>query len=105
MYYKIYPLNKRETEILQWKIKEGLDKGQLKEGPTEFESPIFFIAKKEGKDLWLVVDYRKLNAMTVPDKYHMPDTRVELDKLKGKQLFSKFDIKDGYHNILIEEKD
>jgi hypothetical protein len=35
----------------------------------------------------------------------MPDTRVELDKLKGKKLFSKFDIKDGYHNILIKPKD
>jgi hypothetical protein len=61
--------------------------------------------KKEGEDLHLVVDYQKLNAMTVPDKYYMPDTRVELDKLKGKKLFSKFDIKDRYHNILIKPKD
>ena len=35
----------------------------------------------------------------------MPDTRVELDKLKGKKLFSKFNIKDGYHNIQIESRD
>jgi hypothetical protein len=105
LYCKIYPLNKRETGVLQQKITEGLDKGQLEEGPTEFESPVFFIAKKEGEDLRLVVDYHKLNEITVPDKYYMPDTRVELDKLKGKHLFSKFDIKDGYHNILIEEKD
>jgi hypothetical protein len=41
-----------------------------------------------------MVDYQKLNAMTVLDKYYMLDTRVELDKLKGKKLFSKFDIKD-----------
>jgi hypothetical protein len=92
-------------EILQQKIKEGLNKGQLKEGLMEFESPVFFIAKKEGEDLWLVVNYHKLNAMTVLDKYYMPDTRVELNKLKGTCLFSKFDIKDGYHNILIEAKD
>jgi hypothetical protein len=81
---KVYPLNKKETGVLQQKIEEGLDKGQLEEGPTEFESPIFFIEKKEGKDLQLVVDYRKLNMMTVPDKYYMPDTQVKLDKLKGK---------------------
>jgi hypothetical protein len=64
-----------------------------------------FIAKKEGEDLQLVVDYRKLNTLTILDKYYMPDTQVELDKLKGKKLFSKFNIKDGYHNILIKPKD
>jgi hypothetical protein len=51
------------------------------------------------------MDYQKLNTITIPDKYYMPDMQVKLDKLKGKKLFSKFDIKDGYHNILIEPKD
>jgi len=57
LYCKVYPLNNRETGVLQCKIGEGLDKGQLEEGPAEFESPVFFIAKKEGEDLQLVVDY------------------------------------------------
>jgi hypothetical protein len=48
---KVYPLNKKETGVLQQKIEEGLDKGQLEEGPTKFESLVFFIEKKEGKDL------------------------------------------------------
>jgi hypothetical protein len=52
-----------------------------------------------------VIDYQKLNDITVSNKYYMLDTRTELDKLKGKRLFSKFDIKDGYHNILIDPKD
>jgi hypothetical protein len=54
---KIYPLNKRETEVTWSKIKEGLKKGQLKEGPSPYQSPIFFIAKKEGEDLRMVMDY------------------------------------------------
>ena len=70
-------------EVSQQKIKEGLDKGQLEEGPAEFESPVFFIAKKQEEDLRLMVDYRKLNVIMVLNKYYMPDTRVELDKLKG----------------------
>jgi hypothetical protein len=53
----------------------------------------------------MVIDYWKLNDITVPNKYYMPDTRTELDKLKGKWLFSKFNIKNGYHNILIDPKD
>ena len=57
LYCKIYLLNKQETEVLRRKIKDGLDKGQLEEGPAEFESPVFFVVKKEGDDLQLVVDY------------------------------------------------
>jgi hypothetical protein len=49
----------------------------------KFKSLVFFIEKKEGKDLRHIVDYWKLNAMTVPNKYYMPDMRVKLDKLKG----------------------
>jgi hypothetical protein len=47
---KVYPLNKKETIVTQAKIKEGLEKGQLKEGPLLYQSPVFFIAKKEGED-------------------------------------------------------
>jgi hypothetical protein len=50
---------------------------------------VFFITKKEGDDLRLVVDYQKLNKITVPDKYYMLDTRVKLDKLKGKKVVFK----------------
>jgi hypothetical protein len=97
---KVYPLNKRETEVACSKIQEG-----LKEGPSPFQSLVFFIAKKEGDNLWMVINYQKLNNITVSDKYYMPDTQTKLDKLKGKCLFSKFNIKDSYHNILIDPKD
>jgi hypothetical protein len=48
---KVYPLNKKETIVAQRKIQEGLEKGQLEEGPSLYQSPVFFIVKKEGEDL------------------------------------------------------
>jgi hypothetical protein len=51
LYCKVYPLNRQETRVLQQKITEELDNGQLEEGPAEFESPVFLIEKKEGEDL------------------------------------------------------
>ena len=82
-----------------------VDKGQMKEGPLEYETPVFFMTKKEGTDLYMVVKYWKLNEMTVSEKYYMLDTDTELNKLKGKGLFLKLNIKDGYYNMLIDPKD
>jgi hypothetical protein len=48
---KVYPLNKKEMIVAQKKIQEGLEKGQLEEGPSPYQLPVFFITKKEGEDL------------------------------------------------------
>jgi hypothetical protein len=52
-----------------------------------------------------VVDYRKLNNITIKDHYPMPNVQMELNKLKGKHLFTKFDVHAGYNNIQIEPED
>jgi hypothetical protein len=51
------------------------------------------------------VDYQKLNDITVKDHYLMPNVQMKLDKLKGKYLFTKFNIRAGYNNIQIEPED
>ena len=53
----------------------------------------------------MVVDYWKVNDMTKKDHYMIANGEVELDKLKSKRLFTQFDIRAGYNNIIIEEKD
>jgi hypothetical protein len=52
-----------------------------------------------------VVDYQKLNDITIKDHYLMPNVQTKLDKPKGKHLFAKFDIQAGYNNIQIEPDD
>jgi len=53
----------------------------------------------------MVVDYCKVNDMTIKDHYTMANTETELDKLKSKKIFTKFDIQARYNNIIIEPED
>lgn len=65
---------------------------------------IFFVKKKDGK-LRPVQDYRKLNEMTVKNKYPLPLIQELVDKLKQSKVFTKLDIRWGYNNIWIKEGD
>jgi hypothetical protein len=102
---KIYPLNQKELETLCKYLADELAKGFIEDGSSLYTSPTFFIPKKDNGEYRLVVDYRKLNDITKKDHYPMPNVQIELDKLKGKGLFTKFDVRAGYNNILIEPED
>lgn len=67
-------------------------------------SPFFFIKKKDGS-LRPVQDYRKLNDMTIKNRYPLPLIQELLDKLKGACHFSKLDVRWGYNNVSIAEGD
>ena len=67
-------------------------------------SPFFFVKKKSG-ELRPVQDYRKLNSMTVKNKYPLPLIPELIDKLKDSTCFTKLDVWWGYNNIRIKEGD
>lgn len=67
-------------------------------------SPVFFVKKKDGK-LRLVQDYRKLNDITVKNRYPLPLATDIINRLKGATIFIKFDVRWGYHDIRIKEGD
>jgi hypothetical protein len=67
-------------------------------------SPVFFIKKKDGK-LRLVQDYRRLNKITIKNRYPLPLAADIVNWLTGAQLFTKFDVRWGYHNIRIKSGD
>ena len=99
---KIYPLNQRELKTLHKYLLEELEKGFIEDRNSPYASPIFYIPKKDKGEYRLVVDYQKLNDVTEKDHYPMPNVQVELDKLKEKTLFTKFDVYTGYNNILMD---
>src|SRR5712692_10127894 len=105
MVCKTYPLSTKETEVLRQVLKEDLRKGYIRHRSSSYISPIFFIPKKDGKELRMVIDYQKLNDVTIKDFYPLPNLQGELEKLSAHQLFSKFDVQAGYNNIHIEEED
>src|SRR5579863_3757080 len=97
---KIYPLGQQELETLHKYLAEELDKGFIVDRSSPYTSPTFYIPKKDKGEYRLVVDYCKLNDITIKDHYPMPNVQVELNKLKGKWLFTKFNVCTSYVMIL-----
>src|SRR6266850_324139 len=89
---KVYPLNHKELNWMIKRIGEELDMGYIKEGNSLIVSPTFTIPKKQPGQFRMVVDYCKVNDMTVKDHYTMANVETKLGKLKSKKIFIKFDI-------------
>jgi hypothetical protein len=102
---KMYPLSGKELQVLQKALDNDVKKGYIKHGTSSFVSPIFFIPKKDGEELCMVIDYWKLNDLTKKDYYPLPNLHTELEKLSKYKLFSKFNVQASYNNIRIMEQD
>ncbi|CCO31293.1 Retrotransposable element Tf2 155 kDa protein type 1 [Rhizoctonia solani AG-1 IB] len=97
---KVYPMSPAQSNAM----KEYLDK-ELADGKIEpIASPCFFV-KKAGGGLRLVVDYRKINEITVNDQFPIPLQADLLEKIKDAKIFSKLDLKSGYNNIRIKKEE
>ena len=60
-----------------------------------------YFLKKKDSTLWMCVDYRPLNVVTIKNKYPLPHIDTLFDQLAGEKLFSKIDLRSGYHQIKI----
>ncbi len=101
---KVYPLNQSEQAELDKFLDENLSSRQIQPSKSPMASPFFFIKKKDGK-LRPVEDYRKLNEMTIKNRYPLPLISELMDKLRGAKYFSKLDVQWGYNNVRIKSGD
>ena len=67
-------------------------------------APVLFVKKKDGT-LRLCIDYRELNKVTIKNKYPLPRIDDFLDQLQGARVFSKIDLRLGYHQLKVKAED
>ncbi len=85
-------------------LQELLAAGIIKESRSPYASPIVIVRKKNGR-VRMCIDYRTLNSRTIPDQYTMPRIDDALDCLTGSKWFSVLDLRSGYYQIAMSEKD
>lgn len=97
-------LNKHELDTLKEMLKDQTAKGFISSSKSPYGASIIF-AKKKGGDLRLCIDYRGLNDDTVKDRTPLPNINEMRDRLAKAKYFSKLDLRDGFHNILVAPED
>jgi len=100
----IYGLSEKELAEVRSYIKERLAKGHIRPSKSPAGYPILFVLKKNGK-LRMCVDYRKLNDITIKDRYPLPNISELQDRLAHAKIFTALDLRDGYHLVRIKKGD
>src|SRR3954466_15721124 len=99
-----YRMPAKDLVEIKKQIKELLDKGYIRPSSSPWGSPVLLVEKKDGS-LRMVVDYRGLNEVTIKNKYPLPMINDLFDRLQGAKVFSKIDLRSGYHQLKIREQD
>jgi hypothetical protein len=100
IYKTPYRMATPELAELKEHIKELLGKGFIHPNSSPWGAPVIFVSKKDGTQR-LCVDYRTLNEVTVKNKYPLPRIDDLFDQLRGVCVFSKIDLRLGYHQLKI----
>src|SRR3954449_7726608 len=94
------------TELLELKrqLDDMLKKGLIRPSASPWRSPLLFVDKKDGA-IRLCTDYRKINDVTIKNKYPLPKIEDLFDQLTGAKFFSKIDLRTCYHQLKIRAED
>jgi hypothetical protein len=99
-----YRISVGELEEHKKQLKELLDKQFIRPSSSPWGAPVIFVEKKDGTQR-MCVDYRALNEVTIKNKYPLPHIEDLFDQLKGARVFSKIDLRSGYHQLRIRPSD
>lgn len=99
-----YRMSPPELDELKKQLEQLTDSGFIQPSKSPFGAPILFVKKKDGS-MRMCVDYRALNSITVKNSYPLPRIDELFDRLQGAKVFSKIDLRSGYHQIRIQPDD
>nr|GEZ13262.1 putative reverse transcriptase domain-containing protein [Tanacetum cinerariifolium] len=99
--YRLAPFEKKE---LADQLQELTDKGFIRPSSSPWGASVLFFKKKDGS-FWMCVDYQELNKLTVKNRYPLPRIDDLFDQLQGSSVYSKIDLRSGYHQLRVQEED
>jgi hypothetical protein len=99
-----YRMPVNELVELKKQIVELQLKGFIRPSSSPWGAPVLFVKKKDGTQQ-MCMDYRSLNEVTIKNKYPLPRIENLFDQMKGASVFSKIDLRSGYHQLKIWESD
>ncbi|KAA0033475.1 pol protein [Cucumis melo var. makuwa] len=99
--YRMAPAELKELKV---QLQELLNKGFIRPSVSPWGVPVLFVKKKDGS-MRLCIDYRELNKVTVKNRYPLPRIDDLFDQLQGATVFSKIDLRSGYHQLRIKDGD
>ncbi|GKD64986.1 putative reverse transcriptase domain-containing protein, partial [Tanacetum coccineum] len=99
--YRLAPSEMKELSV---QLQELLEKGFIRPSSSPWGAPVLFVKKKDGS-FRMCIDYRELNKLTIKNRY--PLSRIDdlFDQLQGSSVYSKIDLRSGYHQLRIKEED
>jgi hypothetical protein len=99
-----YRMPPNELAELKTELQDLLEKGFIRPSSSPWGCPAIFV-KKKNQMLRMCVDYRPINEVTIKNKYPLPQIDILFDQLIGAPVFSKIDLRSGYHQIRIRSED
>jgi hypothetical protein len=91
-----YRMDVKDLVELKKQIEKLLEKGFIRPSSSPWGAPVLFVSKKDGSRR-MCVDYKSLNEVTIKNKYPLPRIEDLFDQTKGAKIFSKIDLRSGYH--------
>lgn len=109
VYTRYYPYPMPLKEEVEGQIRQLLEDGIIRPSRSPYNSPVWVVPKKPdskgNKQYRVVIDYRKLNLVTIADRYPIPEINEVLSQLGKNKFFTVLDLKSGFHQIPLKESD
>ncbi|GKF79516.1 hypothetical protein Tco_0235084, partial [Tanacetum coccineum] len=99
--YRLAPYKMKE---LSEQLKELSDKGFIRPSSSPWGALVLFVKKKD-RSFQMCIDYRELNKLMVKNRYPLPMIDDLFDQLQGSSVYSKTDLRSGYHQLRVHEED
>nr|GEX00522.1 putative reverse transcriptase domain-containing protein [Tanacetum cinerariifolium] len=99
-----YILSPSEMQELSNQLQELIDRGFIRRSTSPWGAPVLFVKKKDGS-FRMCIDYRRLDKLTLKNRYPLPRINDLFDQLQGSSVYSKIDLRSGYYQLRVRDED